>query len=99
MKIFNENYNFEDNFVEEINNNNFNKFQWQRFSKYSFCKKFLEKYNMKIKNSMETFNPDYIEVDDGTLKGRVMTFEQIKNIIEKNKEKKANKQQKKENEK
>lgn len=86
---------FEDNYVEEINNKNFNKFQYQRFTKYTFCQKFLAKYNMKIKAEMEKFNPESFEVDDGTPEVRTMSFQQIKEIIEKQNEKKQLKQSQK----
>lgn len=89
-----ENYTFEDNYIEELNEKTFNKFQYSRFSKYTFCQKFLSKFNMKIKDPMEKFNPNHFEVDDGTLQGRVMSFQQIKEIIERNNEKKNNNQSK-----
>jgi hypothetical protein len=92
-----ENYTFEDNYIEELNEKNFNKFQYARFSKYTFCQKFLAKYNMKIKEPMEKFNPNRFDVDDGTLQGRVMSFQQIKEMIKKqNKQKQIQKGEKNE---
>ena len=88
MKNFEENFSFEDNYIEEINSQNFNRFQYQRFSKYTFCQKFLAKVNMKIKDPIEKFNPDSFEVDDGTLDGRTMSFQQIKEMIKKQNEQK-----------
>lgn len=76
---------------------NFNKYLYFKLYKYTFCQKVLAKLNMKIKTDIEKFNPDCFKVDDGTLDGRTMSFQQIKEMIKKqNKQKQIQKGEKNE---